>query len=217
MPAPPSPPKIRRVGVVTKDRLHAATAVLAELHTWLEARGIDTRLLQERVDRAAILVVEFALEEARVGEVDQRAALAALVGIEPGQMSEFLVEDLLRSQDGEASRRGEAAGVGIEILDLAQTTRDDLRIVEIDGAADFEREGTQIERHAELPFQRIGRFHREEGIGAAQVEPEIEGQGHGAKPAPSRPSCRASAACHAASGRGRACVPCNPSPRDASG
>ncbi len=34
-------PSIARVGVVAKDRLHAATPVLGELQTWLTARGAD--------------------------------------------------------------------------------------------------------------------------------------------------------------------------------
>ena len=51
---------------------------------WPLARGIgvepgriDTGILQQRHDRAAILVVELALEEARKGEIDQGAAMAA--------------------------------------------------------------------------------------------------------------------------------------------
>lgn len=43
---PALPPAPACVGVVTKDRLHAATAVLGELRTWLEARG--SRVLYSR-------------------------------------------------------------------------------------------------------------------------------------------------------------------------
>ena len=55
MPAAPSaPPHIRRVGVVTKNGLHAATAVLAELHAWLTARGIDVLYSTETSEVAGI-------------------------------------------------------------------------------------------------------------------------------------------------------------------
>ena len=53
-PAPSAPPHIRRVGVVTKNRLHAATAVLAELHAWLTARGIDVLYSTETAEVAGI-------------------------------------------------------------------------------------------------------------------------------------------------------------------
>lgn len=55
MPAAPSPPPhIRRVGVVTKNRLHDATAVLAELHAWLTARGIEVLYSTETAEVAGV-------------------------------------------------------------------------------------------------------------------------------------------------------------------
>src|SRR5258708_732162 len=61
----------------------------------IEAGGIGAGLAQQRLDRAAVLVVELALEEARIGQIDQRPRPALRLGEQPGEMHELLVEQLL--------------------------------------------------------------------------------------------------------------------------
>src|SRR5918993_3919984 len=78
----------------------------------VEARGIGAGIRQQVHDRGAVLVVELALEEARIGEIDQGAAMTALVGIEPGEMDQRLVEDLLGAEQGDAALVREATGPG---------------------------------------------------------------------------------------------------------
>jgi hypothetical protein len=94
-------------------------------------------------------------------------------------MNQLLVEDLLRPQQGDAARIGEPAGVGIEILDLAQAARHRGGIVEVHRPRDLQREGPQPQRHAELGLERVSGILGEKGIRASEVEPEIDGLGHG--------------------------------------
>src|SRR5918994_357039 len=95
---------------------------------------------QQVQDRGAVLVFELALEEARIGEIDQGAAMTALVGIEPGEMDQRLVEDLLGAEQGDAALVREATGVQVEVLDLAHAARDRLGIAEVDRTGDVEAE-----------------------------------------------------------------------------
>ena len=48
-----SPPAIRRVGIVAKSRLHEAAALLDEIVSWLEARGVEALFEMETADLAA--------------------------------------------------------------------------------------------------------------------------------------------------------------------
>ena len=129
----------------------------------IEACRIDAHLLQKRVDGGAILVVELAPEEPRIGEIDELSPLAAPVGKQPGHVNEPRVEDLLRSRGCVMPAR-EAADIGIEILDLAQPTLQRRRIVGVHAAHDLEMERPQAHRDAQLLLESVGRILGDERV-----------------------------------------------------